>query len=122
MILFNQHDFNAYCRNNAGRNGPVEQAWAISRSDHNRLMSVPLEPSRFRANPNGIVCLGAAGKGYGLYSQLMAYLRANLHLLSKGGEWFLVTSCTPHCTVWVWLQPNTLPQPVRSQDKDFGVG
>jgi len=122
MILFNQHDFNAYCRNNVGRNGPVNQAWAISRSDHNRLVSVPLEPSKSKANPSGIVRLGVAGKEYSLYSQLMAYLKSNLHLLAKGGERFLVTSCTPHGTVWVWLQPNTLPQPVRSQDKDFGVG
>lgn len=28
MILFNQHDFNAYCRNNVERKEPVMQAWA----------------------------------------------------------------------------------------------
>lgn len=120
MILFNQHDFNAYCRNNVRTNVDIVQAWAISRSDHNRLMSVTMPPTEAL---NAAMLVGAQRDDYHkAYARLLQYLRNHLDKLAVGGAMFLVTLCRPSGDVWCWLEPNTLPQPVRSQDKDFGVG
>lgn len=122
MILFNQHDFNQYVQNNMGRAAAVRQAWAVSRSDHNRLMSVPQDGPMLIPSGAFVINFGDGCDRDSSYRRLLEFLRDNLDKFEVGGKYFVVTLCTPNRTAWCWLEPNTLPQPVRSQDKDFGVG